>query len=143
LRLYCMTCTPLYHPYYLNTSVPQIVFTPGAVLLRFRPPFPLPLSAEALSLVTRFARATSRSSHSITFALPRTRDLVDRRTLASLFISDRLRYLFQTKIGSAPGGEHIQQRTFVRRLRASARAFECGAYLARRPKGILFYKIVQ
>jgi hypothetical protein len=61
----------------------------GAAHSRFRLPFPLPLPAFTLSFAARFARASSRSSYFITFALPRTSDLVDRRTLASLLISDK------------------------------------------------------
>jgi hypothetical protein len=38
------------------------------------------------SFAARAARATSMSSKLITFAFPSTSDLVDRRTLASLFI---------------------------------------------------------
>ena len=58
----------------------------GAAHLRFWLSFPLPLLAFALSFAARFTRASSRSSYFITFALPKTSDLVNRRTLASLLI---------------------------------------------------------
>ncbi|PMD51648.1 uncharacterized protein K444DRAFT_235983, partial [Hyaloscypha bicolor E] len=57
----------------------------GKTLLRFRPRFPLPLTT---SLAARAARAATISSKLITFPwpFPSTIDLVDLRTLASLFI---------------------------------------------------------